>query len=54
MKKILLVLCAVLTLALLIAGCGGSETKSEDGKAVQSRIESRRNAGAPCRTAELC
>ena len=34
MKKILLVLCAVLTLALLIAGCGGSETKSEDGKAV--------------------
>ena len=51
MKKILLVLCAVLTLALLIAGCGGSETKSEDGK---SRIESRRNAGASCRTAELC
>ena len=34
MKKILLVLCAVLTLALLIAGCGGSETKSEDGKTV--------------------
>ena len=29
MKKILLVLCSVLVLALLIAGCGGSETKSE-------------------------
>ena len=34
MKKILLVLCSVLVLALLIAGCGGSETKSEDGKTV--------------------
>ena len=34
MKKILLVLCSVLVLALLIAGCGGSETKSEGGKTV--------------------
>ena len=34
MKKILLVLCAVLTLALLIAGCGGSEQKAADGKTV--------------------
>lgn len=33
MKKILFALCSVLVLALLIAGCGGSETKSESGKA---------------------
>lgn len=35
MKKILLVLCAVFTLALLAAGCGGSESKpaSEGGQA---------------------
>lgn len=32
MKKILFALCSVLVLALLIAGCGGSETKSEGGK----------------------
>lgn len=33
MKKILFALCSVLVLALLIAGCGGSETKSEGTKA---------------------
>ena len=41
MKKILLVLCSVLVLALLIAGCGGSETKSEGGKTVLKLAQPR-------------